>query len=167
MLKVKHRFSEVINGILMHEGGYVNHPNDPGGETKYGISKRSYPHLDIKSLSIEEAERIYYEDWWVRYQFYKLPKPIDKKIFDLAINMGTRASVKLLQRALYLHGHPVAVDGILGPHTLISVKAIKGDKIFDLYKKICREAEDYYRSLVRRNPDLMIFLKGWVRRAYS
>ena len=60
------RFLKAFEKVLRHEGGYVNDPLDLGGETKYGISKRSYPHLDIKNLTLDQAKQIYFRDFWQR-----------------------------------------------------------------------------------------------------
>ena len=57
-------FEEIIDRVIESEGGYVNDPDDPGGETKYGISKRAYPEIVIKDLTIKQAKQIYYEDYW-------------------------------------------------------------------------------------------------------
>jgi len=74
--------------------GYVNDPKDPGGETKFGISKRSYPTLNIKTLSIEQALEIYYRDYWLSYG-NGLPFPYNLCMFDTAVNMGGRAARKI------------------------------------------------------------------------
>jgi len=66
-------FNKAIKFILNAEGGYVNHPKAPGGETKYGISKKSYPNYDIKNLTEEEAITIYKRDFWDRFQLDSLP----------------------------------------------------------------------------------------------
>ena len=60
------QFLEIVYDTLDHEGGYVNDPTDPGGETNYGISKRAYPKIDIKALTKHEAVKIYYKDYWVK-----------------------------------------------------------------------------------------------------
>ena len=66
------RFRKAIEVILKYEGGYVNDPNDLGSETNFGISKRSYPNVDIKNLTKEQAIEIYHRDWWVRYEYDKM-----------------------------------------------------------------------------------------------
>ena len=63
------RFLVAVEVVLTHEGGYTNNPADPGGETNYGISKRSYPQLDIKALTREQAVEIYRQDWWEKYRY--------------------------------------------------------------------------------------------------
>ncbi len=85
-----------INFVIKHEGGYVNDPKDPGGETKFGISKRAYPNLNIKDLTIEQAKAIYKKDYWDRCNCDEIEYPLDIVVFDTAVNMG-------IQRALVLY----------------------------------------------------------------
>ncbi len=102
-------FDCAFDNLSYHEGGYVNNPADPGGETKYGISKRSYPKLDIKNLTREQAKAIYFSDFWG-----PLPKGVHDTVkfhlFDLAVNSGHRLAIQMLQTAV-----DVAPDGAWGP----------------------------------------------------
>src|SRR5690606_26803467 len=85
------RFRRAVEVVLAHEGSYVNDPADPGGETKFGISKRQYPDLDIASLTREQAVEIYRRDWWDKYGYGRLASPaIATKVFDLSVNVGPR-----------------------------------------------------------------------------
>ena len=93
-------FERAIARLLGDEGGYVDNPADPGGETKFGITKREYPDLDIEALTRDEAIAIYYRDWWQRYRYSELPGPIAAKTFDLAVNIGPDHAVRCVQRAL-------------------------------------------------------------------
>lgn len=81
-------FDEAVAHILRFEGGYVNDPADPGGETKYGISKRAYPQLDIKNLTVEDAKAIYYRDYWLPAGCDSLPTAAAFLVFDFAVNAG-------------------------------------------------------------------------------
>jgi lysozyme family protein len=110
-------FDEYFERLIGHEGGYVNDPRDPGGETKYGISKRSYPHLDIKNLTLADAKAIYLRDFWQRMQGDRLPAGIAFDVFDTAVNSGVGTAIRFLQRAV-----GVADDGIVGPLTLAAVQ---------------------------------------------
>lgn len=101
-------FGKAFELLIGHEGGYVNDPRDPGGETKYGISKRSYPKLDIKNLTLDQAKVIYKADFWG-----PLPKVDDRvrfHLFDLAVNSSVRRAVQILQTVV-----DVKPDGIWGP----------------------------------------------------
>ncbi len=111
-------FNIAFDRLMGHEGGYVNNSADPGGETKWGISKRSYPHLDIKNLSREDAKKIYLKDFWNRIHGEEIYDGIAFQTFDLAVNSGIETAVRLLQRAL-----GVADDGYWGPITRKAAKA--------------------------------------------
>lgn len=106
-------FELVINRVLGHEGGYINDPADPGGETQWGISKRSYPMLDIKSLTRDDAKAIYFKDFWAPLRAERLHDGTAFQLMDSAVNSGIGQSIRLLQRAL-----GVADDGHFGPHSL-------------------------------------------------
>ena len=81
-----------IKTLLMVEGGYSDHPSDKGGETNYGISKRAYPHLNIKTLTREDAERIYLNDYWAKVPI-ALPDDLKWMVFDYAVNSGVRRAL--------------------------------------------------------------------------
>lgn len=158
-------FDVAIKTVLGHEGGYVNDPTDRGGETKWGISKRSYPHLNIASLTREQAIAIYKTDWWDRYKYAQIPdQAIATKVFDLAINMGAKPAHKLLQQALRACELPTTADGIIGPATLTAVKLAHP---FALLAALRSEAAGYYRVVIARNPSQERFKNGWETRAYA
>lgn len=102
-------FDEAFDRVIGHEGGYVNNPSDPGGETKWGISKRSYPRLDIRSLTRDDAKSIYYTDFWLRVK--GIPHDSVKfQMFDAAFNHGYGNAIRMLQRAVM-----ATDDGYWGP----------------------------------------------------
>jgi lysozyme family protein len=109
-------FDDAFTRVIGHEGGYVNNPRDPGGETKYGISKRQYQHLDIKNLTLSDAKAIYKRDYWGPAGCDAVPEGIKFDLFDMAVNSGVAQAVRALQKAV-----GVDVDGILGPNTLAAV----------------------------------------------
>lgn len=80
-------FHTIIPFIIEQEGGYAHHPSDPGGETKFGISKRSYPHLNIRDLTPQDAVRIYYDDYW-KDEWGKLGFALAACMLDTSVNMG-------------------------------------------------------------------------------
>lgn len=108
------------------EGGYVNDSRDPGGETKFGISKRSYPKLNIKTLTKEDALAIYKRDFWDVTKCDELPPKIAVLMFDGAINQGPVVSVRLLQEAL---GKAVVTDGIIGEKTIAAAQKANEDEL--------------------------------------
>jgi len=117
-------FEEAFQLLIGHEGGYVNHPNDPGGETKYGVSKRAYPGEDIKNLTLDRAKAIYLRDYWSPAGCDGAPYAIRFDLFDMAVNSGVKAAVKCLQTAA-----GSTADGVLGPNTLRAVAAMDGARL--------------------------------------
>ena len=101
-------FNDVIDKVLEHEGGYVNDPNDLGGETKYGITKRFYPDVDIKSLTKEDAKDIYKRDYWDKNKIDNLPDNLKHIFFDMCVNQGRGTAVRVLQRAINNKGGNIA-----------------------------------------------------------
>ena len=96
---MKTTFNEIIEIVLEHEGGYVNDPDDAGGETKYGIAKRWYPNVDIKNLTKEQAKHIYHTDYWKPAKCDSVPPKLRHIYFDMCVNFGRRGAVKVLQQA--------------------------------------------------------------------
>lgn len=117
-------FEDAFQMVIGHEGGYVNHPKDPGGETKYGISKRAYPAENIAGLTLERARAIYLKDYWGPAGCDAVPDGIKADLFDTAVNSGVRQAVKLVQRAV-----GEAEDGILGPRTLQSINSLAAPRL--------------------------------------
>jgi len=92
----KDDFEKALKFVLKWEGGYANDPNDPGGETKFGICKRSYPELDISKLTLEQAKEIYYKNYWLKSGCDELPYPFNIIVFDTAVNIGRRRAIEFL-----------------------------------------------------------------------
>lgn len=138
--------------ILGHEGGEVNDPADPGGHTKWGISQRSYPDLDIGSLTVEEAAAIYLRDYAVPLMLWRFEDGVAFQLFDFAVNSGPLTAIKQLQQAI-----GVDDDGVIGQDTLDAIAARSES---DLVMMVIAERLDYMASL-RTWPD---HGKGWVRR---
>ena len=151
-------FDEIIVQVLEHEGGYVNDPKDLGGETKYGITKRFYPDVDIKNLTIEQATEIYKKDYWDKNKVESLPQNLWHIYFDMCVNMGKRTAVKVLQRAAVNKGRKIEVDGGLGPMTIGALKGVELDRVRAFRVK-------YYVDLITAKPEQEKFYLGWFRRA--
>lgn len=145
-------FDDFIGRVLSHEGGYVSDARDPGGETKFGISKRSYPHIDIRNLSRESAVAIYRHDFWDRVQGDKLPRQLAFQALDAAVNHGIGNSVRWMQRAA-----GVADDGVIGPVTLAAVGRAEPT---DLVLRFNAERLRFYARLSTFDA----FGRGWVNR---
>ncbi len=103
-------FDEAFDRVMGSEGGYVNDPNDPGGETNWGLSKRSYPDLDIRNLTREGAKPVYKRDFWDRIDGDGFTDAVAYQVFDFAVNSGIQTAIRYLQRAV-----GVADDGHWGP----------------------------------------------------
>jgi lysozyme family protein len=145
-------WDNVFDRLIGHEGEYSNDPNDPGGETKWGISKRAYPHLDIKNLTREAAKDIYYRDFWLAIDAEDLPDGVAFQLFDFAINSGIGTAIRHFQRAL-----GVADDGNWGP---ISQGMASRTSESDMIMRLNAERLDFMTRL-KNWPN---HGKGWARR---
>lgn len=137
--------------------GYVNHPNDRGGETKFGIAA-NFDSVNIKTLTLDQAKAIYEKKYWFANQCDKMEYPLNVLHFDACVNHGGKAAVKFLQRAL---GPTVKTDGVLGPITLAKIKEYDATEISQLALKA---REQFYYRLVELKPSQQVFMKGWMNR---
>ena len=145
-------FDYFIERVLVHEGGYVNDPRDPGQETRWGISKRAYPHLDIRNLTRAQAVDIYRRDFWQRVRGDELPREFAFQALDAAVNHGIGNAVRWMQRAA-----GVADDGVIGPVTLAAVQRAQAA---DLVLRFNAERLRFYAKLTT----FSTFGRGWVNR---
>ena len=143
-------FDRAFEIIIGHEGGYVLDSRDPGGETKYGISKRAYPSLNIKELTLADARVIYLADYWVEIEADSLPDSARLMVFDCAVNTGVGMAKKLLQRAVGTKD-----DGIIGPKTRAAISNTP-----DLAMRFAGFWLQYYTDL----PGWQTYGRGWTRR---
>jgi len=157
---VEDNFNESLAHVLKHEGGFVNHPKDPGGATNLGCTKRVWEEWvghevtvdDIRSLTVADVTPLYKKKYWDAVRGDDLPRGVDFAVFDLAINSGTGRASKLLQRAV-----GVAADGAIGPATLAAVASINPR---ELATKVCEARLAFLQGL----PTWETFGKGWGRR---
>jgi len=145
-------FEDAFPLVVTLEGGYVNDPEDPGGETKYGISKAAYPHEDIANLTLDRAKSIYATDYWMMSGCDKLPDQLQYDVFDMAVNSGVGAAVSCLQKAVR-----APVDGIFGIQTLSAVNSANP------YVVLVRFSSERL-LFITGSPEFPKFAKGWVRR---
>jgi lysozyme family protein len=162
-------FLRAVARVLADEGGYVCDPSDPGGETRFGISRRAYPALDIRDLTREQAVAIYFRDYWRGRRYGELPGAVAEKVFDLAVNAGPENAVRCLQRALRACARAVADDGELGPVTIDAARAAAPDSLLAALRS---ETAGHYRLLAALWPGehggaRCEFLTGWLNRAYE
>jgi len=151
------KFDDIIEVVLHHEGGYVNDPDDPGGETNFGIAKRSHPDVDIANLTKDGAKEIYKEHYWDKNKVESLSEELRHIYFDMCVNQGRGRAVKILQRAANGKGAELKVDGGMGPKTIAAMEGVELDRVRAYRIK-------YYADLVTRKPDLEKFYFGWFRR---
>lgn len=151
-------FEQAIEAIFRWEGGYVNHPSDPGGETNMGITKRDFPHLDIKNLTKSQAKDIYYHKYWIPSKAQELNDELKLIHFDTAVNMGLAGSARVLQESI--NHQNVKVDGIIGPITLSYSFSVTKDRY--AFHRALR-----YMEIIARNQRLADFSRGWKRRLHD
>jgi lysozyme family protein len=159
-------FERALTRVLVHEGGYVNHPSDPGGETNKGITKRVYdtyrervgkPAQSVRNISQAEIAAIYKSAYWDLAKCDQLPVGISYVVFDGAVNSGVSQSIKWLQRALGV----VAVDGVIGNSTLAAVRNYGNmDRLVDA---ICDRRLAFLKAL----RTWKTFGRGWASRVAS
>ncbi len=147
-------FDRAFVTVVGLEGGYVNNPADPGGETKFGISKRSYPDLDIVNLTVDQAKAIYLAKYWTPASCDSLPWPVNCLLFEVDVNTGAGTGNRLLQAALH-----VAADGIIGPGTERAAQLADRRELVARFQALLGV---HYASL----PGAGQFLEGWLYRAF-
>ena len=145
-------FTRAVKEVLRHEGGYVHDPHDPGGETNFGISKRSYPQVDIRALTEQQARDIYRRDFWDALECDAMPEAVALVVFDAAVNQGPHAAIFDLQGAV-----GVPMDGVLGPVTRAAVSALPARDV--LPRLVARRAMRY-----ALNAHLTRYGLGWFTR---
>lgn len=158
-------FQSSLPFILRWEGGYVNHPNDPGGATNKGVTQKVYDDWrrkqgqalrDVRQLAEEEMQAIYETGYWLPPKCHLLEGPLDLVHFDTAVNMGVGRAVRFLQKAV-----GAGVDGDFGSGTQQCVADCDPGTALSAY---CDTREAFYRKLAADNPKLAVFLKGWMSR---
>jgi lysozyme family protein len=149
-------FDTIIDMVLEHEGGYVNHPTDPGGETKYGISKRAYPLLDIESLDKDKAKEIYRHDYWNKIRGDDLHPAVACVVVDFAVNSGVYRASKVLQRVCQTEA-----DGILGSGTVRATQhTVDTEGVSFVVEGVTQSRLKFLQAL----DTYKTFGKGWNRR---
>jgi len=146
------RFDDCFAKLMHHEGGLSKDKHDPGGATRYGISQKQYPRLNIDALTLLEAKEIYRKDYWNEIIADSLPKTIRYIVFDTAVNLGVDRAVRILQEIV-----GATVDGIVGAET---IRESRGPHLNLVLKKYATERILYYAKLKHFNR----YGRGWTRR---
>ncbi len=158
-------FKGALPFILRWEGGYVNHPADPGGPTNKGVTQKVYDQWrkqrgqatrSVKFIDNDEVAAIYQDNYWMPPRCDLLESQLDLVQFDTAVNMGVGRAVRFLQQTL-----GCSVDGKFGPTTVNAVASCDAGQAIAKY---CDVRERFYRNLAQSKPTLKVFLKGWLNR---
>lgn len=162
------RFARCLDHVLAHEGGYADHPKDPGGATNMGITHKTLarwrkvspwwklPKAEVRTLGRPEAAHIYEASYWQQVHGTELPAGLDLAVFDFAVNSGPSRAIKSLQSSL-----KVKADGWIGPLTLDALKArIAAAGIAGLITALC----DRRLGFLQRLATFAVFGRGWSRR---
>lgn len=157
-------FAPSLKEVLLHEGGFVNHPKDPGGMTNLGVTKQTYEdwighpvsEAIMRKLTPELVGPLYKKKYWDVLRCEALPKGLDLCVFDFGVNAGTNRSGRYLQRLV-----GAQQDGVVGPVTVKAVEALRSQvgtpELIDRFQDARRA---YYKQL----PTFPTFGRGWLRR---
>jgi lysozyme family protein len=153
-------FRDCLELVLKHEGGYIDHPKDPGGRTNLGVTQRVWEEWighpatekDMRELTPAIVAPMYEMKYWRTSYCEKLPRGLDLLVFSMAVNAGSGRSVKLLQDAI-----GVVADGIIGPRTMARINEANVETLID---KFSEARTDYYKGLKL----FPVFGRGWVAR---
>lgn len=160
---MKHNFDECLKMLLKHEGGFVNHPRDPGGMTNLGVTRTVYEkwvgrkvsEQEMRDLKTEDVAPLYKQKYWDRCKCDELPSGLDWSVFDWAVNSGTGRSAKALQGII-----GAVQDGGIGPKTL---KLVEEHDSKQMIEKMHDKRQGFYEGLKTFDT----FGKGWTRRNYE
>jgi lysozyme family protein len=157
---MQQNFDAALACVLRHEGGYVDHPLDPGGATNRGVTRatlagvrgRPVSKAEVMALSLGETAGIYRSLYWAAVRGDDLPGGVDLAVFDLAVNSGPRRAALILQKAL-----GVAEDGAIGPLTLAACRSAPAETVVE-------RVSDLRLAFLARLPTWPTFGRGWRRR---
>lgn len=168
--------TQMIADILRREGGFVNHPDDRGGPTNFGITMRTLAAWlaprpvdvnEVRNLKVEVAKKIYTENYFTGPKLNMLPAAIQPVMFDMSINHGPAAAIKLLQQLLNDSGHPCMVDGGIGEETVTSAQAADTAMGKALINGLVARRIALFKQIVAQDESQRVFLAGWLNRAHE
>jgi lysozyme family protein len=171
---MKKSVDDLISDVLRREGGYVNHPSDRGGPTKYGITQatlaawlgRPATADDVRALDEDTAREIYAQRYYHGPRIDSLPEAVRPVLFDVAVNSGPRRAIMMAQQVINEAGFgPVDVDGALGPQTRKAVDRAAAEMGPYLVNALVEERKAFYAAIIARDPSQAVFERGWMARA--
>ena len=167
---------EMIDDILVREGGFVNHPDDKGGPTNHGVTQATLSEYlqrdasvqDVKDLDIDTARDIYKKRYYQGPKIDRLPESIQPFVFDCAINHGSRRAIKFVQKVCNESGFgQLSEDGLMGAKTATGADQCCKEMGKWMLLTLIQERKQFYLEIVVNNPRQKTFLKGWMNRANS
>lgn len=166
---------KLLDDVIKSEGGFVNHSADHGGATKYGITQgvlsewrgRMVSVVDVSCLRPDEAKDIYRRNYYFDPKINLLPELVQPIVFDMAVNMGCKAAIKLAQQVFNKMGTPILSDGSIGGKTIMSAKAACNVYGQEVVNAIVNARVHFYQGLAEKDPRQKVFLAGWLKRANS
>lgn len=158
------KFDNAFEILMELEGGFVDHPDDPGRATKWGISSRSHPDVDIVNLTEAGAKAIYKEEYWPWYMESVTDWGVAAELFEQLVNMRPKTAVKIWQRALNYLGAELTLDGVFGPATLRSINHYSRRMRTPLLKALNGVQFMHFLKLVENGTRFDNFARGWLKR---
>ncbi len=168
-------FDFCIGVLLTLEGGFVNHPQDRGGPTKFGVTQSSLAYhrhtvvtdKDVENLSRDEAARIYLSDFWNPFHLGRIQsRKIALLVFCHVVHTGPLTAMKTVQKTLNdAFDAKLTLDGIYGPKTEIAIAMIKNEAFF--CRKFLQNVQLYYAVICEKKPGQLCFLRGWMNRSFA
>ena len=165
--------ARMIDDILRREGGFVNHPNDRGGATNFGITQRTLAAArghavtvdDVRNLTRDEARRIYRTNYCTRPKIDRLPSLLQPILFDMSINHGPGTAIRMLQQVLGDAGQPCDVDGGIGDETIAAARRAADALGSALVNRLVDRRVSFFETIVAGDASQGVFLRGWLNRA--
>ncbi len=158
--KINMDFEQAVSIVMKIEGGFVQDQNDPGGATKWGISQKSFPNINIKEMTDEQARSLYFNYYWIPGKCALMPERIRLVYFDMCVLHGVSAAAITVQKALNNAGYKVEVDGVIGDETLNAAPHLEPERLRSY--RVLRLA-----NLVAAKPTMEKYWYGWYKRATS
>lgn len=165
---------DMIDDILVREGGFVDHPHDRGGPTNFGITQatlsgylgKPVTREKVQNLNVDLARDIYETQYYIAPRINNLPEPIQPFVFDCSINHGPRRAIRFVQKVCNDAGFgPLIIDGVVGPATRLAADTAL-ERMGDWFlAALVEERRNFYKAIVRNDSSQDVFMKGWMRRA--